>query len=250
MNASVEIPNAAGLTLPDFLGIGAQKAGTSWLHENLKPHPGVFVPEEKELHFFDQHFEQGLESYSRKFESAGARVKGEITPAYGILRSHQIGLIRHLMPRLKIIFLMRNPIDRAWSQALMNLAVQPGRPVASLTDQEIISHFQSDRSRMRGDYESILKNWLSHFDRRQVFTAFFEDISTRPKELLSDVFQFLGLSTDLNWSAFPYNQVVLQGAGATMPPRLRRILVEIYQEPIRRLGQLFNAPAQRWLTSE
>jgi len=250
MNASVETQSAAGLTLPDFLGIGAQKSGTSWLHENLKPHPGVFVPEAKEVHFFDQKFEQGLNSYSQIFEPAGDRVKGEITPAYGILPPHRIGLIHELMPRLKVIFLMRNPIERAWSQALMNLAHQPGRPAASLSDQEIIAHFNSPASRQRGDYETILNNWLAHYDRRQVFTSFFEDISIRPRELLSDVFKFLGLSTNLDWGGFPYNQVVLRGGGMAMPPRLRRILVEIYHEPIERLGQLYNAPARRWLAAE
>ena len=248
MNASVQFPHAAGLTLPDFLGIGAQKAGTSWLHANLKTHPGVFVPVPKELHFFDRRFEEGWEAYGRAFAPAGSRIKGEITPAYGILPPHRVAVIAEAMPRLKVIFLMRNPIERAWSQALMNLAYQPGRAPQSVGDGEIIAHFHSSPSRMRGDYEAILKTWLGHFDRRQVFVGFYEDVKNRPRQLLGEVFSFLGLKGDLDFSAFPCDEVIHGGAGVAMPMRFRRILLEIYQEPIRRLGQLYGAPAEKWLT--
>ena len=67
--------------LPHFLGIGAQKAGTTWLAENLRCHPEVFLPERKELHWLDHKFERPLSDWAAHFADAGERKRGEITPA-------------------------------------------------------------------------------------------------------------------------------------------------------------------------
>ena len=64
-----------GLTLPDFLGIGAQKAGTTWLHENLRCHPSLYLPDEKELHYFDWHFHRPLRWYAGHFRQGAGRVR-------------------------------------------------------------------------------------------------------------------------------------------------------------------------------
>ena len=110
------------LRLPRFMGIGAHKAGTSWLHVNLQAHPQLFLPRQKELHYFDSYFHsRTLRFYSGQFESADAKIRGEITPAYSILSPKRIRFIRKIMPDVRLIFIMRNPIDRSWSAALMDL---------------------------------------------------------------------------------------------------------------------------------
>lgn len=119
------IRSTNGLCLPDFLGIGAQKAGTTWLHENLCHHPDLYLPEPKELHYFDWGFHRSLRHYSDIFKRGCNRVKGEITPGYSIIPVERMRFIRTIMPDVRLIFLMRNPIDRAWSQALMNLVKLP-----------------------------------------------------------------------------------------------------------------------------
>lgn len=72
------------LTLPDFLCIGSQRAGTTWLHECLREHPDLFLPEQKELHFFNSSFDKGLEYYSSMFKGGvyGEQKFGEISPNY------------------------------------------------------------------------------------------------------------------------------------------------------------------------
>src|SRR6478735_2243157 len=87
------ISPARRLPLPDFLGIGAQKAGSSWLRANLRRHPELYLPP-SELHFFDQHPSRGLAEYSRHFGATEARVKGEITPAYSVLPEDRVQSIR------------------------------------------------------------------------------------------------------------------------------------------------------------
>ena len=108
----------------NFLGIGAQKAGTSWLYEMLKLHPGVTLPAVKEIHFWDMQCEKGVEWYAALFENDGAQQKqGEITPAYSVLPVEVSREIHAFSPRLRVIYVTRKPIERAWSAALVALAM-------------------------------------------------------------------------------------------------------------------------------
>ncbi len=238
--------SARGLTLPDFLGIGAQKAGTTWLHANLLPHSDVFLAETKELHYFDWNWYEPLASYAANFAGAGDRLKGEITPSYGGLTNHRIAFIRKIMPELKLIFLMRDPVDRAWSQAVMNLVKQTGRPASEVSDEEFMGHFRAARTIERGAYLDNIDRWLEHFPADRLFLGFFEDISERPRELLTEVFEFLGLSTELDWSSFPFAEVIHKGAGVELPERFEAILLEQYADDLEALERRFGAPAARW----
>lgn len=244
------IKSASGLTLPDFLGIGAQKAGTSWLYENLKAHPRAFlVAQAKEVHYFDKHFlDYDLEAYSRYFADGRGKIKGEITPAYSILPPRRIRYIRAVMPDVKLIFLMRNPIERAWSHAVMDLVTNRNAKFEDVSENDFVSHFHSPASQQRGDYETILDRWLAEFPRGQVFTGFFDDLARRPIPLLIDIFSHLGLPLDVDWSTFPHAQIFRKGQTAPLPPRLREMLLGMYELPIARLGERFGAPSGAWLT--
>jgi hypothetical protein len=68
------------LTLPDFLGIGAPRAGTTWLDRNLRAHPDLYLPDRKELHYFDRYYHTALYVYTRRFRAGRGRVKGRDHP--------------------------------------------------------------------------------------------------------------------------------------------------------------------------
>lgn len=100
----------------NFLGIGAQKCGTTWLFELLSLHPQVRFPAGKEVHFWDGQRERGVDWYEGLFEGQPPSVAvGEITPAYAILAPPIIAEVARAFPALRLIYLIRNPIDRAWS---------------------------------------------------------------------------------------------------------------------------------------
>src|SRR5690606_23280995 len=126
-----------------FLGIGAQKAGTTWLYRQLSRHPRVRFPGGKEVHFWNARIERdSLDWYRALFSSDPALVEGDVTPAYGILEPTVIRQIHDAFPDLRIIFIMRNPVARAWSSALMAL----GRAEMTLQDaseQWFLDHFHS-----------------------------------------------------------------------------------------------------------
>lgn len=240
------IRSTNGLCLPDFLGIGAQKAGTTWLYENLCRHPDLYLPEPKELHYFDWGFHRSLRHYSDSFKPGCHRLKGEITPGYSIIPVERIRFIRTIMPEVRLILLMRNPIDRAWSQALMNLVKLPNKKFEEVDRSEFYDHFRSERSVKRGDYDTVLNNWLSVFPRGQLYIGFFEDISNRPQELLSEVFAHIGVSQDVEWSSFRYKHVISKGPDIPLPRMYGDFLEEMYHRDIEVLSERFGVAMAGW----
>lgn len=236
------------LTFPDFLGIGAQKSGTTWLNSNLRAHPEIFLADE-ELHYFDWNWWTPLRRYSDVFAGRDAAVSGEITPSYSILPLHRIRVIHAVRPDLQLIFLMRNPIERAWSQARMNLVKLTDREYEDVSDAEFLDHFTQDRSIKRGDYLQILDNWLTVFPEDQLYVDVFERIADDPRGLLEDVFSFLGVSTDVQWDHFPYDEVIFSGPSREMPAHFRSFLEDLYAEDLERLYDRFGEPVRPWVES-
>jgi hypothetical protein len=251
----------------DFLGIGAQKAGTTWLAENLRVHPDVFIPERKELHYFDNKWNRPLSDYAHHFAEAAGQVRGEITPAYGILDPERIRYVARILPDLRLILLLRNPIERAWSHALMDLASRRGRDPAEVPTQEVIRFLESDVAGRRGDYLAILDAWGADFPREQLYVGFFEWIHERPRELLGDVFRHIGVSPEVHWDRFPLGKVIvplvspdqkghtvesLEGSGPARsnrhpcPEPVRRWLEAHYADDIERLAERLGGPADAW----
>ena len=236
----------SALTFPNFLGIGAQKAGTSWLHTNLRHHPQIFMPKTKELHYFDWHLHKSLTTYSRQFAGGEALRRGEITPYSSAMPKWCIRYIHKLMPEAKLILLLRNPIDRAWSQAVMNLVRRRGRNLADVADEKFVDYFRHSRSLTRGDYLGMIDRWLSVYPKERLFVGFFEDIREYPQELLTAIFKHIGVSEDVDWASFPLHKVIHGGVPAPLPPRLRVILEEIYADDIDRIAERFGGWAETW----
>lgn len=231
--------------LPSFLGIGAQKAGTTWLHANLAGHPQLFLPAPKELHWFDWNWHRSPAAYARWFEDAGARIHGEITPAYAILPAEQVAMATRLMPQVRLIFLMRDPIERAWSQAQMNLLRHGGRAAESVADAEWREHLSSPAVIDRSRYCAALDRWSGPVPASRIMTAFFEEISLDPGALLHRACAFLG--ADPHPGAPPAaTGVVNAGEGVAMPEIARRVLVGHLGEELIELDRRFGGPAAAW----
>lgn len=256
--------STAGLSLPDFLVIGAQKAGTTWLYENLRQHPDLFLPDEKELHYFDWHFERSVADYAAHFVDGAGKVKGEVTPGYSILPVGRIRFLRRIMPAVRLVLLIRNPVERAWSHAYKNLVTIPNRRLADVPAVEFREHFLSDGSRSRGDYLTILGRWLSIFPREQFYLGLYDDIATQPQQLMTAVFEHLGVTVNVDWTAFPLEHVILpqyaddtvksgyrangyERSDALMPSEHREFLMQLYDEDIRQLSARYQLPVEGWL---
>jgi hypothetical protein len=282
---------------PDFICIGAQKAGTTWLYESLSRHPGVWLPKEKELHYFDE--KRGVdrrlfdvvrgrgtegrrwrrqarrrwkgyvndfpridpsqfkwdfryylgrpddEWYASLFRPEPGQVCGEITPDYSILSNEKVEEIAGLMPDVKTILLLRNPIERAWSHANMEL-VRAGRRSGSNVDrQEFRDHFRSRRSRMFTDYLRMNRVWRRHFPDSQFFVGFLEDVAFHPNRMLDRIHEFIGAS-EVGEESMAAGRVH-SGKHQTIPLWAAKDLAGIYEADLEKMAVRFGWHAQGWM---
>jgi len=232
----------------DFLGIGAQKAGTSWLHANLIKHPHLCLPDVKELHFWDSRRHLGIDWYKGLFEAVppGSR-GGEITPAYAILDAATIDEIRRHFPDLRLLYCIRNPIERAWSSALMALWKAEMRPEEA-SDQWFLDHFRSAGSLRRGDYEACLRAWLRAFPAERLLLVRFEDIQANPSGVLTHCAHHLGVDP-APFQLLPAAELARPvNANRPVPlrPSLRPALEEIYLPKIEALERFLGLDLSHW----
>jgi hypothetical protein len=219
--------------LPDFLGIGAQKSGTTWLYDQLRQHPALCLADEKEVHYFDWFFHRPLRWYLSRFSCSPGRLRGDITPGYSIIPKGRIRFICRVMPNVKLILLLRDPRARAWSSARFHFGSKRGRKLAAVPEEEFIRHFEAGWVRSRGDYETIWKTWSSVFPRKQLLVLFMEDIEQRPDEVLRKVCAFLRVANVVDEASLrsrPNKSDELE-----MPPGVKRYLDTLYGPMIRRL---------------
>jgi hypothetical protein len=231
----------------DFLGIGAQKAGTTWLYTHLSQHEKIMFPAGKEVHFWDLHYDRGVEWYSSLFVENGDKKNGEITPAYGHIAVERIREIYNLNPSLRIIYIVRNPMERAWSSALM--ALERSEMVCEeASDQWFIDHFRSVGSLARGDYESCIKRWCSVFDRRQVLIERYESICESSREVLKRCCEHIGVEGQMldHLTDDVLSARVFQGTRHKIRPSLRPILAELYLPKIASLQEYLREDFSFW----
>ncbi len=192
------------LVLPDFFILGEAKCGTTTLHSYLSRHPDIFLPAEKETHFFDRtsHFQQGIEWYSEYFFSGAGAFKavGDATPAYFHLTDICLPRIHDVYrdKDVKFILVFRNPVDRAWSHYLhkkRNLDEELSFPEALAAESERLSADPLDwRGYFRdGLYAGNLKCWLNCFAENRFLYILSDDLEHDISQVLSRVYRFLDL---------------------------------------------------------
>lgn len=231
----------------DFLGIGAQKAGTTWLYRMLALHPEISFLAGKEIHFWDREYHKGVNWYRSLFEIEPGKSKGEITPAYAILPRERIRELHACFPDARILYLIRNPIERAWSSALMALDRAEMR-VEEASDQWFIDHFLSEGSLARGDYEACLRRWRDVYPAAQILVARHEEMENRPRELLRAACSHIGVTSGPveKISEAALSQRIFASTNAAIRPSLLPILRKLYYPKIDALGRYLALDVGAW----
>ena len=254
-----------GMQAVDFLGIGAQKSGSTWLFHQLSRHPQVAFPRGKEFHYWNQvgavdadTWVKLLQPDSRVTRDGRPIRTGEITPAYAVLPESVIRALHRRCPQLRLFISLRNPIERAWSAALMGL-YRCGMEVHEASDKWFMDHFLSAGSLARGDYAACLSRWWSVFPRDQLQVFFVEDIAERPADVLATLAAHLEIDA-ADFLILPRARLTEQivprtwtNADATKPhpirPSLVAPLLELYADGISRLERLLGRDLSAWRCS-
>ncbi|KZR66173.1 MULTISPECIES: sulfotransferase family protein [Prochlorococcus] len=196
--------------LPEFIGLGVQKGGTTTLQRLLEQHPGVFLPPSKELHYFTLNYLQGEDWYRYQFSKAqSGQLCGEVTPYY-FFHPQVPQRIETLLPNARLILLLRDPVDRCVSQYFHSrrlgleplgleeaLAAEDERLEGSISALEAIdgrhrSH-QEHSYLSRSRYEQQLPHWQQRFSADQLLILRSEDLFLSPQKVWEQVLIFLGL---------------------------------------------------------
>jgi hypothetical protein len=192
----------------DFIGIGAQKSGTSWAYACLYEHPEICAPI-KEIHFFSRpRFENGKEWYELHFKKCDVgKKKGEFSTSY-LYSPEAPERIHTYYPDAKIIAILRNPITRAYSQ--YRNAIKAGEVSESMTFEEYQAKEPS--ALLQGKYAEQLARYRRYFNEGHMLVLIYEDIEKDPQAFMKRIYAFLGvdasfvptmLNTQVNVSRVP-----------------------------------------------
>ena len=221
---------------PDFIVIGVQKSGTTSLYKYMVKHPHIAPAFEKEIHFFDYKFNKGLDWYRLYFPTVIYKyftenifkhniITGEATANY-IFDLHAPRRISELLPKVKLIVLLRNPVDRAYSH--YHHQVKAGREHLSFDDcvkteserlkgeiTKILAdenyfgfNYRNFSYLLRGVYIDQLKRWFSYFTKDQILIIESENLFENPSVVVNNVFKFLGLPKFTKMRFKKYNSSV------------------------------------------
>jgi hypothetical protein len=230
---------------PDFICIGAMKAGTSWLCYNLAQHPGVHIPF-KEPNFFNPaqpciHFPDAPKTqdwYLSLFEPAGERLCGDISPSYAWIPNEAISLARRIAPKATVLYILRNPVERYWSMLRMRNAID-GLPL----HKEIPPSHGRDHS----NYMHHLRRWQTAFGH-QVHVLFYEKLCESPAEFYTEACTLLGLDPSAHPDPKILSDIVFQGPEIPMPRELRRAATVSLLATIHACYATFpNRYTERWV---
>ncbi len=279
---------------PDFLGIGAQKAGTTWLHTNLARHPEIWLPPIKEMHYLDhrppdlverlfgrkQFLKSGRDLLRRRlveaarggsredlawaaryvlgrrsddwycalFPKIDGKIAGEVCPGYARLDGDQVARVSAMMPKTKIIYLIRNPIERAWSGLAMHFRKGGVGSIEEVAETEIEARLRHPKSWRHGEYVKNLAAWESCYPAEQIFVGFFDELLEDPRGQLIEILGFLGVDNGDDRIPTDVDDRRNAGRGEVVPPRFEGVLARVFAEEVRSLNARFdNQYTRRWL---
>jgi LPS sulfotransferase NodH len=184
---SSTMPRAVQVCLPQFIAVGPQRSGTTWLHEVLREHASL--PSIKETDFFSRHYSNGIDWYLKFFaDAAPGRPRGEINPNYfGITDACE--RIATLIPHCRIIVTLRDPTERAWS----SYRVMRRDAWTRVGFEETVARNPVIRESSR--YAFHLANWFERFGRERVLVLFYEELEANPQAFLDRICEFIGIAS-------------------------------------------------------
>jgi hypothetical protein len=250
--------------LPDFLILGAQKAGTTALYAYLRWHPEITGPSFKEVSFFDRHYARGERWYRAHLPARPRQLVarrrhgrwpsvGEASPSY-LFHPLAPERVAALLPRARLIAVLRDPVDRAFSHYQHEVALgrEPLTFEDALAAEEERMRGEVDRMTRdptyfseawwnhtyvgRGRYAEQLERWFSVFPRDQVLVLFSNELLQQPADTYARVLEFLGVGPH-ELSSYPR---IFSREYSEMSPATRSQLEDTFAGPNTELAGLLG----------
>jgi hypothetical protein len=261
---------------PDFLCIGAHKAGSTWLYQQLDSHPDFWMPPVKELHYFDQlsRVQRGgrprcrgerdlrflerlqslsaepgidLENYGRLFEPKTSLLSGDISPNYSTLSNEVIRQVVGYFPKLKVMFLARDPVERVWSHVSMEVHYRQIEPFDVTNIDEVNRNLFRRGMLLRSYPSAVVARWKRYVHPEQFRVYFFDDLQSNPVELRRSIFCFLGADPDKPGSRLTadYNSWTRMEK-LPLTNKVRSHLAKFFKNELKTCAARLGGPARDW----
>tara|TARA_B110001454_G_C12694062_1_gene423529 strand:- start:310 stop:1215 length:906 start_codon:yes stop_codon:yes gene_type:complete len=237
--------------LPDFIIFGVSRSGTTSLYQYLSQHPNIEPCAVKEPRFFDMYYERGINWYKMNFPSKFQKfifttikhkklITGEASGAY-LQNPHAPKRIHNLNPNMKLILLLRNPVDRAFSHYIRKMK----NGSEKLSFEEVV---EQEKSRIEGEQEKMeknekyyssiyhslayittglyairLKHWLKYFPMKQILVLENGEFLRDPEKVYNQAIEFLDLP---KWKLSKYKKFSKQRLSINMDSKTREKLLD------------------------
>lgn len=178
----------------DFIGIGVSRCATTWIADMLRAHPNIFIPERKELHYFNNRsgqYGEDLRTLEQIYPTASKMIMGEFTPRY-ILHDQALQRIKKHFPDVNLLVLLRDPLERALSQ--YRYFLYELQKENKLRFDEAVDEFYEDDYIKKSQYYRRLKAVHRMFKREQIEIIWFSAITESPKDVLLKALDHIGAS--------------------------------------------------------
>jgi hypothetical protein len=258
------------------LCIGAHKAGSTWLYQQLDSHPDFWMPPVKELHYFDQlsrvqraapprckderdlrFLERlrslgaesciDLENYGRLFEPKASLLSGDISPNYSTLSNEVIRQVVGYFPNLKVIFLARDPVERVWSHLSMEVHYRQIEPFDVTNIDEVNRNLFRRGMLLRSYPSAVVARWKRYVHPEQFRVYFFDDLQSNPAELRRSILCFLGADPDKPGSRLTadYNSWTRMEK-LPLTNKVRSHLAKFFKNELKTCAARLGGPARDW----
>lgn len=273
--------------LPEFLVCGAMKAGSTSLFHYLNQHPQISMYKKKEVHFFDDdnNFKKGLDWYKKHFNDKKENtICGEVTPGYMLLEKVP-QRIKEFLPNIKLVFVVRNPIERAWShyQHMVRRGLEDKEFLDALILEEERTAISEKELRKfsyaeRGMYAKQLRRYIDIFNEDQIKIILLDDLRHNTLKIMNEIFVFLNVKEIFSEDMFSfrynkakisknpvltrrikqsflnripgfyklYDKLTLVSGNAEIPENARDYLQNLFQKPNEELSILINRNLNTW----
>lgn len=242
------------MTLPNLVGCGAGKSGTTSLYYYLSQHPEIYMAAVKEVHYFSRHYGLGESWYESHFAgSDNAAVIGEFSTSY-MLDPAVPERLASLLPNARLLFIFRNPIDRAYSNYWFSLSI--GTETRAGTFSELLRTPEGFNKYIAGGfYYQYLQQFLGFFAPEQIYVMITEEVQRAPLQQMALCYKYLGVdstfqpdtsktynvtvTTSNKWLAAGYSSWMmaktrLKPFVKRFPGQLRRHLAQVEKQTIQR----------------
>jgi hypothetical protein len=244
--------------LPTFVGLGSQRSASTWLHSVLKAHPQITMTSRKEVAYFGKQIQwHNLNWYTDLFRDPSGlptrAIRGDISPWYSRLRRHSVESLRRMIPDLKAVLIIRNPIARSWSQAMVELSFMKDVPADQVPIGRILRHVVRRRTNRYNDYQPVIELWDDVFGAGCVHVDIFDKVKTDPNGLLRGILKHVGADRDLRVADELLKEQVastekaIKGVKVEMPEFMRWLLATQWLEPTRRLNAKLDGMVDSWV---